>query len=182
MGNDEFYVKLTEAQKQLIPYKLGQTVSFTDSMGIIFYASVIEDTTFWSFEIQDHEPPFYKVHTQHRVVRLTSDTNNFKLDLSIIAGSFYIGVFYSENFIFLININKKGEFYNQDPNGLYCFYYHKSMEINNKIYYDVEEQVITSYYEENGIWSLVNTKLLYNKNYGILQLEYKDKVLFMINN
>jgi hypothetical protein len=59
---------------------------------------------------------------------------------------------------------------------------YSSLEINNKGYCDVVECIIykRDYNEELEQRKL--GRLLYNKTYGILQLEDKDKVLFTIDN
>jgi len=175
------YNKLTDIDKQMIPYKLGQTVNFIDSLMQPFVLTVTKDTLFW-FAPGD-EYYFEKIE-----VSLKSELNKVSINMDLQASEnnynnafeLYIGI-YKVPFYFYFRYNSEGQFYSDTQDNQY---YHESIKINNKIYYEVVEKVVNKNYNENGIWVdiPVTMKLLYSKKYGILQLEYKDKILFTINN
>ena len=171
-----YYLELTEVRKQSIPYKLGQVISFIDSTGITFDATVIEDITDWDYAEDDDV-----VYTQYRRVRLKSDSANFDITFSVHGSAakgnpFSIYIDISEFSFLILHLDKNGNFFTETKFEREYQYLHKSIEINSKLYYDVIEGI--NCYDNGDKYS----SILYNKTYGILQLENKDKVLFTINN
>ena len=176
--SEHHYDQLTEAQKQAIPYKLGQVISFIDSLGITFDATVTKDTTYWSC-VEDF---YYKGYIQNKVVRLKSDSVNFDVELYAYGicrcyETFGISIVINGSSFFDLCFDTKGRFY--PTNGYYSQNIYSNLEINNIFYYDVAESI--NYYDENNIKCKFNS-IFYNKTYGILKIEDKDKVLFTINN
>jgi len=177
---DYSYTKacFSEADKQIIPYKLVQTVNFIDSLGQYFILTVTRDSLFLVWEYDDY-------CFERKEVYLQSDHNNFLISLTLSANydniiNIYIRQF---NFNFRLFYNSEGMFYtNTEYN---TQYYHESMEINNKIYYDVIECIGKNIFYANKpeqVQEYLSMRILYNKTYGILQLDEEDKTLFMINN
>jgi len=175
-----YYTKvcLTETDKLVTPYKLGQTVSFIDSIGNSFVLKVIKDSLFCEWLWDGY-------HYERKEIYLQSDKNNTFFSFNLYApevfpynNSFRINI---NNFIFYLSYNSEGEFF---TNNLNSIYFHASLEINNKIYYDVVEciKAEATNKEEKKEQECFPFRLLYNKMYGVLQLEDKEKTLFTINN
>ncbi|MCL2073234.1 MAG: hypothetical protein FWH18_04900 [Marinilabiliaceae bacterium] len=167
--------ELSDFEKQMIPYELGHSVSFIDSINQPLFMTVTEAKTTWMgyWECEKFE---------QLSVRMNSENSN--LDISLYLNHEYgecvnidIGLYkYSR---FHLYYNAEGQFA-FDPRGQYI---HDSLEINNKIYYSVVESNIYSptsanEYEYN---ERMPFRLLYNKTDGILQLEDANKILLTIN-
>lgn len=159
--------KLTEVDKQMIPYKLGQTVSCIDSEGQLFILTVTEDTTYIS---TGREWDNLYVEYSYRVVRLQSET--LSITLSIISNKpddryntirVFIGVGVDVAFSYYeIYYDKEGKFLEQGGSIL-----HNSIDIDGKVYYNVVECNTN-----RGVnWEpTVPMQFFYNKTYGILQI------------
>jgi hypothetical protein len=182
------YFELTEAEKRLIPYELGQIVSFIDSTGQSFDVTVTENTIYWESSVDPD--PYYAVYTQVKTVRLQSDDVNFNIILNISGGSFTIYSYIHFDLWFYLGY-KRERFVTEKPGVTGAQYLHNRLEINNKIYYDVVEKIMNyekrdenGNLDENGhiLVYKYTRSIYYNKTYGILQLKDRDKVLFTINN
>ena len=157
------YYELTNVDKQMIPYELGQTVSFIDSEGQPFILTVTTDTTVL---FTDREMDNLYLTIYRRVVRLQSDS--LRISLSVTAK--YPKDSYNTIDIDIrlipsvyLHYDKSGNFLTNTFN-----FFHDSIEINGKVYYDVIEQ--------KG-----NTQLFYNKTYGILQINRDGENFLTIN-
>ena len=171
-----WYYELTEVDKQIIPYELGQTVSFIDSEGYPFILTVQQDTTYLIADRLSGSN-IYKM-IGRRVVKLQSESliislavegyspddryNTIDVFISIVelGTSLYYGIRY----------DKKGEFLGS---GI-----HNSMDINGKVYYDVVECNTSK--DVNG-QPTIPTQLFYNKTYGILQINRDGENFLTIN-
>ena len=171
--------RLRDVDKQMIPYKLGKTVSFVDSLGQNFVLKVIKDSLSRWMESEDYY--------EFRQVYLQSEDSNVFISLLVVAPSTtvynynYI-ILYINQFYFPLRYNySKGQFYTDTDRSQYI---HDSLEINKKIFYDVVECIKTeaTNKEESKEQERFPFRLLYNKMYGVLQLEDKEKTLFTINN
>ena len=166
---------LSDIDNQMIPYKLGDTVNFIDSLGNSFVMEVTDDIIRLT-EMDREDTERY----EYRDVTLISKSSNLKMLVGVQNGTNRIVMQIKPIFSFYIYIeyNKEGQLrtYTAD-NNKQCV--HDSLEINNFIYYDVADYTISkisSYVER------LPFRVLYNKKEGLLQLEDKDKVLFSIVN
>ncbi len=155
--------KLTEAEKQMIPYELGQTVNFINSMGQPFVLTVGRNTIYtwqndecWSFEIQS--------------VHLMSELGDAEIRLTI-SGEYNQISIYIFGFGYGLGYDEDGTFKTYTPFPDAEQFFHESIEINGKVFYDVVEQNNSS----NG------TQLFYNKTYGILQVNKDGENFLTIN-
>ena len=161
---------LTEAEKQLIPYELGQTINFIDSVGNPFVLTVTENSSRWHYYfIESHERCENYVSINRKTVRLKSDTYNLTISLWINDYSYTSKNEYLTFLItpfgcyFDIRYHEGGQFSMDDYQNVY-----DSLIVNNKTYYEVVEKIEAS------------RSILYNKTDGILQVCDKNKELFSI--
>jgi hypothetical protein len=164
--------KLTSADKKMIPYKLKQNINFIDSLGKPFVLTVTQD----KIKLCNDDSDAFGY--ERRDVRLLSETGYLDIWLRIEANydgsndkfkNKYINIWIGQ-YVYYLYYNWERQFVANTFN----------LEINNKIYYDVVECIHYTANQNNE--QLLSMRLLYNKTYGILQLEDKDKVLFSINN
>ncbi len=161
--------ELTEAARQSIPYELGQVVTFIDSAHQAIDVTVTADEVYWTIP-EDSELGRYSVTLESRIVRLQSEYDNLDIRMQIFAMNIINGDIYSK---LSIKINSN---YFWAP---LCFdnveeqfvsyggiqYFHDSLEINNKMYYDVIEDP---------------SQLYYNRTHGILQIRKDEKSVLTI--
>jgi len=176
---------LTEAQKQVIPYELGQTVSFIDDAGKTVDFTVTENELRWcQFTIDGRLGDSYVEYREKHAV-LKSESNNLVIDLRIAAIG---GLSEKKNEVltgyvnswFWITINSYGRFQLiVDPEGVFSnagsspLYFHDSFEINEKVYFDVIEK--NTYDDTNA-----PLQIFYNKTYGILQVKKEGENILML--
>jgi len=163
--------KLTEVDKLMIPYKLGQTINFINSMGQPIVLTVIKDTTIlWE---EEDNCSLYEALS----VNLQSELGDLFIGLSIGGEYRCYGTFNSpyncitiwiEPFIYdILYHHTEGEFVTDTANKQF---FYNSFEINGKIYYDVVE-----HNNSDGM------QLFYNKTYGILHVNRDGKNFLTIN-
>ncbi|MDR0830612.1 MAG: hypothetical protein LBN95_10970 [Prevotellaceae bacterium] len=175
------YYKLTEIDYQMIPYKLGQTVNFVDSLGQSFVLTVIKDTITegaidTKYESIDRWLVSLKSELRNFWISLVIEEKwNFYKHISITTSTF-------NSYSFLISYDNEGKFVTDTTSSFDKQYNYDSLEINNKVYYDVVENIICKAHTSHENENKIPIGLLYNKTYGILQLADKDKVLFTIDN
>ena len=175
------YYKITDTDINMIPYRLEQTVNFIDSLELPFVMTVKEDYITWVLYSDI-------VKGECRSVILQSKKNSLPIELLVGASENefekkYISI-YINPFGFWIRYDLDGQFVT-DTEGENKQYFHDSIEINNKIYYNVVEYIKVEdfgYNDEILSKDRLPMRLIYNKTEGILQLEDKDKVLFSIVN
>jgi hypothetical protein len=162
----------------MIPYKLGQTVNFVDSLGQPFVLKVTNDTT----RSYSDEPEWVSV--DEWLVQLKYEFSNFRISLVIDAVHSQIRITPSiyHNYYFNLKYDEEGKFVTDTTRSFNKQYYYDSLEINNKVYYDVVENIICKAHTSHENENKIPIGLLYNKTYGVLQLADKDKVLFTIDN
>jgi len=167
--------KITKVDKQMIPYTIEQTVRFVDSEGhfLVFIVNSVNITT------DEYEKcvPFETLN-----VSLKSERDNLTIYLSINSNDGNYIEIWLRPLIYYLYYDKKGNFYTREKKFHYEQYFHENLEINNKFFYDVVECIVNepNYYVENK--DRLPLRVLYNKTYGILQLEDKDKVILTIDN
>ena len=181
---------LSEADKQMIQYDLGETLFFIDSLGQAFSLIVTSNSTTWhTYFIETHEncEPYRSINVKS--VTLLSDNDyvnsismlvNFNswgyksncIDFQILPLGYFFGLFYDDF----------GQFITENTYGPQYFY--DSLNINNKIYYDVveREERHNHRYNENGEFISLPDQLFYNKEYGILQMKIEGRDFFTIDN
>lgn len=175
---------LTEAQKELIPYEKGQTISFLDKSGQTVNLTVIKSELGWE---QDRQGSGFKVDyisCRYISVKLESEPNNFDISLYLKAGDCLSGNDYCSLEIWIPPSPHQGYFvFSSDLEGNLSHnqYFHDSIKINNKVYYDVVECEFLRIY-----WSIdepeISMQLYYNKMYGILQIIRDVENFLTINN
>jgi hypothetical protein len=189
-AGDCFY--LTDVDKQMIPYELGKTVNFIDSIGQPFVLTVTHNNIYWGPE------PVEKYDTKYECINVSlSNDTKFYISFLIIGYEGYTGSWSIPRYItihisypncyidFELRYNTEGHFITDFTYYSYKQYFHNIFEINNKTYYDVIECVKIDYCSDyDRIWweKLMPLRIFYNKTEGLLQFEGKDKVLFTIDN
>jgi len=184
--------KLAEAEKLLIPYKLGQIVSFIDSTGTVIAFTVTENKTEWS---SDREGSFRSDYFSNevKITTLHSESNNLELSLSICNANcspdYYNPSIFDTGRLSIYFQSPSVSAYiglSTDTRGNFLFSFsdsysmskHNSMEFNNKAYYEVIEC--------NNAWKyndqITTTQLFYNKTFGVLQICRNDTILLTIKN
>ncbi len=150
---EEHYVWLSDIDKQMIPYKLGDTVCFRDAIGDTITLIVKEDKIYWGGYEEYH-------NVQERYVTLTSKDiamyvwvhgNNLNENTVGVAANYFpmSGIPYDKRTGKLIAPYNATTFYD-------------SLQIGGHIYYDV--------LEDNTYNDHILQKCYYNKAYGVLQL------------
>ena len=169
------YYELTKVDKQMIPYELGQIVSFIDSEGLPFILTVTQDTTYYLIDRQ-MDNLYYAI--SERVIRLQSERLGITLAvLSNFSNNEYNTIRVSIS-IGIESVTSHRYDINYDKNGYFLGSIHNSIDINGKVYYDVVEcNTATSI---NGQPS-IPTQLFYNKTYGILQINRDGENFLTIN-
>ncbi|MCL2073819.1 MAG: hypothetical protein FWH18_07860 [Marinilabiliaceae bacterium] len=170
------YLELSKTQQQMIPYELGQTINFVDSVGKKFDVVVISDTTYWENPIVYHYN--CEIYREYREVTLRSDSENLEIALTIYGEakeidnlSLIISIAQSDIVIkyFTLGYDKKGRFRNYESYfGSQNLY--ERFEINSHVYCEVLENQFSFYV------------IYFNKTYGILQIKIKDEIIFTIDN
>ena len=186
--------EVTEAHKQLIPYKDGQVVSFIDGEGHTVDLTVIGSESSWYRHDVDggnmcSDYIMFKVEGVH----LESETNNIRIGLAIGVYDYFYRNYNGllevtirpDNVVtiwqqFRLFSDAEGNFLTDSP--LYLTENYKSLEINGKVYYEVVEQKYNStVYDGRGGQSKVFFQLFYNKTYGILQINRDGENFLTIN-
>jgi len=170
---------LTEAQQQLVPYEKGQVVRFIDGAGKIVNFTVIKGELQWlrDSERDDKYDNKYIMY-RRKFATLKSEIDNFQIGVYINSNN--IGSDYFACFGVQIRPNTNISWYyelyaDSEGNPKTSTYnytstsFHKSLEINGKVYYDVIEQKREEYLNTN-LNPRVPIQLFYNKTYGILQV------------
>ena len=184
VGYRDTKVRLTDFDKQMIPYVIGETLSFIDSVGQNFVLKVIKDSLSRWMESEDYY--------EFRQVYLQSEDNNLFISLLVVAPSDMSTKKCRKHPVRDKMLVKKDPFANSVPLGTQCFPYIVSLTGHLStacvLFLPILCPYGTIHYRQFANdttlarWFIITTTLFYNKTYGILQLDYKDKVLFTINN
>lgn len=149
---------LTQVDVQVIPYKMGDTIRFVDEKGEPSLCVVDRDILYKDRFSEGFNDVFYEV----REVRLVSENSGLDLVLDVAGWRWayqdkYLRINMVEKYIdFEIGYDSKGNLGNHD-----------SLEINQHVYRDVA--VVDSW--RGG-------RLYYNTQYGILQIQEGEKIVF----
>lgn len=188
-------VKLTEVQKQWIPYKKGDTVNFSGQGGKTVNCKVTEDKQTWSHvDIFTESMCTDYFLFENRSIVLASVSDDLKITLRMSLNhdcedengnydgfsrwdgscSIRIGMNmvyrYGKDYLYcsLLHLDKDG-FVSSDK-------IHESLEINNQIYHNVIETNQTIGNDQKS-----PVQLFYNKDYGILQIKVDNQNFLMLN-
>ncbi len=186
-------IQFTEAQKQLIPpYEQDSVVSFIDQNGNLIDFTVAEIEKWWHEMDIDYGAMCsdYAVFETERIT-LKSPSNDCELKVSIGLntsdfdqngknvltwdGSCCIEIVYSspdECWNVWMNADKSGVFSTND----HTFFY-EDIELNNHVYHDVIETTHTCTKDTQEI----SIGLLYNKDYGIIQMKMFNKNILTLS-
>lgn len=187
-------VGLTEAQKQLIPYKKGDIVKFTDQKGQTIDFNVTEQKTSWSlYDIYEGVMCTDYIHFEEKHATLTSTFDNQYIWIWLrketsyedINGNFD-GRLRWDNSCFLEIRgslpqwnNKQFVFYiKADTAGNFTRDVRDSIKINNHIYLNVVEENSQA---EVAIGQKIPLHLFYNKDYGIIQIKVNNRNYLTLN-
>jgi hypothetical protein len=175
---------LTEAQKNIIPYKKGQVISFIDSTCHSVELIVTSDELGrHSSDAGGEEGGAFAdyVSLMSKSVELKNKTHNLDVYLyltTVEGGECMLRIDTPHDTFFYLRFDREG---NLKINYSDSFY--ESLKVKDKVYYHVIEQngyVIYDrrYYDRDSSF----IQLLYNKEYGILQVSIDDKNLLTLNN
>jgi hypothetical protein len=154
---------LTEAQQKLFPYEEGQVISFIDNTETSIDFTVTDSKFKWNQGRPADEAYDYYTY-RVKSVKLKSSQSNINFQL-IVNGFNCCDRDYCELEVypcrFSFASSMEGNFLNDTFD---------SIEINNKVYYDVVEGIYHSISNFPSSPDVV-TQLFYNKTYGILQIK-----------
>lgn len=177
---------LTDAQKLLIPYELGQTLSYIDNNGQIIDFIVTKNELALNKDDQDGRLDGDYYSYQRKTIELKSDANNLKILVQLFANSCYPKEHSGQ---LRINTNIKWKnylssrlaFYSKhDENAVFYtdkeIIFHENIVIKNMLFHDVLEQTGTfSLLDGVGGEFNFSKQLFYNKTYGILQINIDNE-------
>ena len=167
-----------EFPKGLIPYELGQIISFIDSSGQTFDVIVTESNTEW---YQESEGSFFfdgYISIETKKVTLKSEANNLEIKLQNnwpSSDRILLGIYINNSREFTLTSDNRGNFLNNAHNTTYSTFFYESLEINGKVYHDVVE------HKNNTTDYHLFKQLFYNKTYGILQVNMGGENFLTLN-
>lgn len=192
---EEGRVTLTDTQKQLIPYKKGNVVSFTDRTGAIINLTATERERYW-YEMELYPggmcSDYFRFEGERIVLASNSDDFKIKLRISLNSSDFddegnYGVLRWDGSCEISTLLNLVFPKWNAwvdiclyaDESGVFAGdILHESMEINNHVYNDVVEQV-QEIKGSDGKQHAV--RFFYNKTYGILQINVGSENFLTLN-
>ena len=173
-----------EFPKGLIPYELGQIISFTDNEGKVIDLTVTENSTKWIREDIDSGGLIDDEYTlsEIKTVVLKSEANNFEIRL--VNGyhsdcdpckdyTLRIGIYVNNRWDCILSFDRKGNYLNHGGSTSF----HESLEINGKVYLNVVEKIGCM---DHGVYD-GSYQLYYNKPYGILQINREGENFLTLN-
>ena len=193
-GEELYRNELTDAVKQVIPYKSGQTVSFINNEGQPLDLFVTKDELGWNKYREGGGAKVDYISYQRKTIELETKSKDFKIYVQLFANSHYSNET-NTNGELRIETYVQWKHYLQSKIGFYADYdaegkmlsksnkiIHESIEINKKIFHDVIELSGTyDGFDGGGGQFASSTQLFYNKTYGILQINIgKENFLTLI--
>lgn len=174
-------ISLSESEIKLIPYSINQSINFKHSNGFIFNFIVTQDTYNWNSDNYCDECCGGEYTSyQERLVSLESEYPEFNISLSLNSLSY----FENEEKIMDININRyNSKLKYNDNSKLICenIICHNEIVINDKTYYNVIESELKNNYDTNSSINLFPQIILYNNNFGIIQIKMSNNETYSIN-
>lgn len=162
IATKEWY-PLTTIDKQMIPYKMGDTIRFIDEKGALSLCTVDGDITARELSGESFSDILY----EFRDVHLLSERGDLSFDLQVAAWRKHYDDYLT------IYIAKQGAEFgiNLDSNGNLGSY--DSLEINGKTYRNVE----IAKYSRGSNYTM---QLYYNMAYGILRVTQDGEDIFTL--
>ena len=162
---------LTEIDKQMIPYELGDTIRFINESGRLSTLPVVEDETEWRETTVLNKPVSFecrRIYLKSKgdywiymyMKAWTTEHDGYRF-VDIGGASAFVGDF-------RIYYDSKGHF--RTGEGQYQYVY-DSLEIDHKVYYNV--------CFVRG-WQDARRELYYNTEYGILQVKKSGRNIFTL--
>lgn len=193
-GEELYRNELTDAVKQVIPYKSGQTVSFINNEGQPLDLFVTKDELGWNKYREGGGAKVDYISYQRKTIELETKSKDFKIYVQLFANSHYSNET-NTNGELRIETYVQWKHYLQSKIGFYADYdaegkmlsksnkiIHESIEINKKIFHDVIELSGTyDGFDGGGGQFASSTQLFYNKTYGILQINIGKENFITLN-
>ncbi|MCL7755146.1 hypothetical protein [Polaribacter sp. Z022] len=174
-------ISLSESEIKLIPYSINQSINFKHSNGFIFNFIVTQDTYNWNSDNYCDECCGGEYTSyQERLVSLESEYPEFNISLSLNN----LPYFENEEKIMDININRYNSKLKYDDNSkLICenAICHNEIVVNDKTYYNVIESELENNYDTSSSINLFPQIILYNNNFGIIQIKMSNNETYSIN-
>lgn len=175
-------IALSPSETLLIPYSLNQSVSFKHSNGFIFDFLVTDDNYKWNRDSYCDECCGEEYTSyQERVVTLKAKYPEFNVVLALNT----LDQFHTKEKNMSININRYQSHLKYDNDGQFicdtttCY---DEIMINNNSYFNVIETSLENRYRTNNAINLYPQKVLYNANFGIIQIKTSNNETYSLNN
>lgn len=175
-------ISLSESEVQLIPYSLNQSINFQHSNGFTFNFVVTQDNYNWNSDNYCDECCGGEYTSyQERFVSLESEYPEFNISLSLNS----LQYFEIEGKFMDVKINRYNSNLEYDDNSKFIcenVICHNEIVINGKSYFNVIESGLENNYDDDSSINLYPQKLLYNKNFGIIQIKMSNNETYSLNN
>jgi len=170
---------LTQAELDLIPYELNQTIHFQHNNGFEFDFQVVENTLSWEEEHPFCESPccnqgFYSYQSKSTV--LSSVYPNFNIKFHINSG-YRISQGFNNSHLSDLQISLNYDYFSiLQSDSLAHFIcdntmiFYDSLVLNQRLFYDVIEAPLTKYQIFDTTLSRPKS-ILYNQQFGLLQIK-----------
>ncbi|WP_456376487.1 hypothetical protein [Lutibacter sp.] len=175
-------ISLSENEIQLIPYSLNQNINFQHSNGFTFNFVVTQDTYNWNSDnyCDDCCGGEYTSY-QERYVSLESEYPEFNILLSL---NSLQDIEFEEKSL-NIQINRYHSSLKYDSSAKFicetiiCY---DEIVINDNTYFNVIECELENKYDTNNSINLYPQKVLYNNDFGIIQIKMSNNETYSLNN
>lgn len=175
-------IYLSESENQLIPYTLNQTINFKHSNGFTFDFIVNQDNYVWNSDYYcDHCCGGEYTSYQERVVSLQSKYPEFNILLSLNS----LQYIETEEKSMHVQINRFNSSLTYDNNAKFIcesIICHDTIVINNNTYFNVVACELKNIYETDEAINLYPQKVLYNSDFGIIQIKMSNNETYSLNN
>jgi len=162
--------ELSEGKKQSIPYEKGQVISFINAKGQVIDFTVTESKMEWKQIPEDGLTDDYS-SIQIKSATLKSIPSDLEISLKVNAdgclqdGYSLLNIEINNDWGISLISDAEGNLWTDSKTS-----FHKNIEINGKVYYDVFEQK-----------TYTSVQLFYNKTYGILQINRYGENFLTLN-
>uniref|UniRef100_UPI0032180104 hypothetical protein n=1 Tax=uncultured Draconibacterium sp. TaxID=1573823 RepID=UPI0032180104 len=179
--------ELSPEELELIPYQIGQQISFKHSKGYTFSFETIQDKVEWK-EFHDfcERNCGGQDYFSYQVKNTQIQSSYPKLTVDFSLGETEHGDY--NPMVLNININRRhfislpyDSLGNISCDETTNTIYHDSIVLNNVYYYDVLEKPFDSHYFIQDTSILIPESILYN-DYGLIQIKMSNNEAYSINN
>jgi len=165
---------LSDSEKQLIPYQLNETISFKYSEGYEFEFTVIERSSEYRMNGDNHLCP--KIYVSREVEDTILKGNYPRIDIKfsqlVNDGKIYLSI--NSQFL-VIEYDSAANIIESSEQKLL-----ESIEVNNKTYYSVLDKEFYVPSNVDSVNGLYFKSILYNKQYGLIQLKTSKNETYSI--